>query len=78
MKTDQPYIENLEQALAVMGNKIASPNFAAFVRRHVEAGTNLKYELTIIKKSNQTGIIVALDCRPMEPKVSCGVFLRLA
>ena len=69
-------IESVEQALAAMGSRIASPEFGAFVRQLIEAGANVKYELTI-KKSNQPGFVVSLDYQPEAPKKSCGVFLRL-
>ena len=75
-KGNSDAIETVEQALASMGNRIASPEFAAFVRQLIEAGSNVKYELTI-KKSNQPGFVVSLDYLQAAPKKSCGAFIRL-
>jgi len=69
-------IETLEDALRVMGERIASEDFASFVRQALEAGTNVKYELTA-KKSNQPGFVVNLNYVMESPKKGCGTFLRL-
>lgn len=72
--TDQ--VDSVEEALSIFGQRIASSEFARHVRQIIEAGTNVKYELTV-KKSNQPGFIVALNYTMESPKKSIGTFLRL-
>lgn len=69
-------VESVEQALVVMGKRISSREFTSVVRQLIEAGTDVKYVLTI-KKSNQPGFVVALDYHMESPKKSCGRFLKL-
>jgi hypothetical protein len=69
-------INSVEEALQLMGQRIASSEFARYVRQMIEAGTNAKYELTV-KKSNQPGFVVALNCTMESPKKQLGVFIRL-
>ena len=75
-KGDPNKLERVEEALAVMGERIASNDFAKEVRKLIESGANAKYILTI-KKSNQPGFIVSLDYKCESPMKSCGVFLKL-
>jgi hypothetical protein len=69
-------VESVEEALGILGRSIASPEFAGCVRQMIEAGMNLKYELTI-KKSNQPGFVVALNYHAETKKKQLGTFLRL-
>ena len=69
-------VDSVEEALGIFGQRIASPEFARHVRQMIEAGTNLKCELTV-KKGNQPGFIVALNYTMESPKKSLGTFLRL-
>ncbi len=69
-------IETVEAALAHFGERIASPEFAGHVRQMIEAGTNVKYELTV-KKGNQPGFIVSLNYTMEAAKQPLGTLLRL-
>jgi hypothetical protein len=69
-------IQTVEEALVEMGNRIASPDFGAFVRQLIEAGADVKYELKI-KKSNSPGFVVALNYQAEAPKKSFGTLLGL-
>jgi hypothetical protein len=69
-------IQTVEEALKLMGEKIASPEFAKTVRDLIEADANVRYELTI-KKSNQPGFVVSLNYHAETPTKQMGTFLRL-
>jgi hypothetical protein len=69
-------VDSVEEALYIFGQRIASPEFAKQARQIIEAGTNLKYVITV-KKGNQPGFIVALNYNMEAPKQSLGTFLRL-
>ncbi len=69
-------LETVEEALRVIGEKISSDEFALFVRQALEAGTDIRYELTA-KKGNQLGFVVNLNYVMQLPKKNCGTFLRL-
>ncbi len=69
-------VSSVEEALNILGNRIASPEFAKYVRQIIEAGTDVRYELTV-KKGNQPGFIVALNYTVHAPKKSFGTFLKL-
>ena len=68
--------KTLEDALRLLGENIASEDFANFVRQALEAGTNVKYELTA-KKSNQPGFVVNLSYVIQSPRKNFGTFIRL-
>jgi len=68
-------IETIEQSLTILGERIASPEFAARVRQILQAGeTRVTYEV-LIKKSG-SGYTVGLFCKQVARK-SVGLFIRL-
>lgn len=69
--------ETVEEALVEMAHRIASPKFGTIMRQIIDAGENVKCQLTI-KKTSSAGHVVALDYRAESPKRSCGTLMRLS
>lgn len=69
-------VETLEESLAVIGEKIASQDFADQTRRAMEHGITSKYVLTV-KLSNQ-GYIVNLSLDKMLPRKNIINHIRIS
>ena len=71
-----PQLQTIEQALTILGQRIASEPFAQFIRSQMESDVvELRYELNVKHASN--GYSVQLLFKPYAPKKSCGMFIRL-
>ena len=73
--SDTDLVRTVEEALATVADVIGSPSFSDYVRKGLEAGTELRYLLTI-KDSNQ-GFVVALGAEKKLPIRSIKTLIRL-
>ena len=73
--SDTELIRTVEEGLAAVAGVIGSPAFSDYVRKGLEAGNELRYQLTI-KDSNQ-GFVVALGAEKKLPIRSIKTLIRL-
>ena len=73
--TNLPRLESVEQALDVIGGRIADDQFAEEVRKILADGYDAKY--TLIVKASDTGYKVILGCRRGLPNKQLFAFQKL-
>ena len=73
--SDTDLVRTVEEALAAVADVIGSPAFADYVRKGLETGNELRYQLTI--KDSNLGFVVALGAEKKLPIRNIKTLIRL-
>lgn len=74
---DRPHVQTVEQALDVIGGRIADDKFADEVRRILDEGRDVKYSLLIKADQKRGGFVVCLGFRQALPNKNLFAFAKL-